>query len=69
MTTANVSPKFQVVIPLAVRQPLKLQPGTKLQITEIKGGLRLTPLTPLTPLRGSARGIDTQISRDDDRPL
>ena len=66
MTTANVSPKFQVVIPLAVRQPLKLQPGTKLQITEIHGGLRLMPLMPL---RGSARGIDTQISRDDDRPL
>ena len=69
MTTVTVSPKFQVVIPLAVRQRLKLQPGTKLQVMEFKGGLRLMPLTPPSALRGIARGIDTQITRDDDRPL
>lgn len=69
MTTVTVSPKFQVVIPLAVRQRLKLQPGAKLQVIEFNGGLRLMPLTPPSALRGIARGIDTQITRDDDRPL
>lgn len=67
MTTVTVSPQFQVVIPLAVRQ--RLQPGAKLQVIEFKGGLRLMPLTPPSALRGIARGIDTQITRDDDRPL
>lgn len=69
MPTVTVSPKFQVVIPLAVRQRLTLQPGAKLQVIEFNGGLRLMPLTPPSAMRGIARGIDTQISRDDDRLL
>lgn len=69
MTTVTVSPKFQVVIPLAVRQRLNLQPGAKLQVIEFNGGLRLMPLLPPSALRGMARGIDTHIIRDDDRPL
>ena len=71
MTTVTVSPKSQVVIPLAVRQrlQLQLQPGAKRQVIEFKGGLRLMPLTPPSALRGIARGIDTQITRDDDQPL
>ena len=44
MTTVTVSPKFQVVIPLAVRQRLNLQPGAKLQVIEFNGGLRLMRL-------------------------
>ena len=69
MTIVTVSPKFQVVIPLAVRQRqrqrLKLQPSAKRQVIELGGGLRLVPLTPPSALRG----IDTRISHDDDRPL
>ena len=69
MTTVTGSPKFQVVIPRAVRQRLNLQPGAKLQVIEFNGGLRLMPLLPPSALRGMARGIDTRIVRDDDRPL
>ena len=35
MQTVTVSPKFQVVIPLAVRQHLKLVPGVKLQVVQL----------------------------------
>ena len=52
MTTVTVSPKFQVVIRLAVRQRLKLQPGAKLQVIEFNGGLRLMLLKPPSALRG-----------------
>ena len=52
MTTVTVSPKFQVVIPLAVRQRLKLEPGAKLMVVEFNGGLRLLPLKPPSALRG-----------------
>ena len=69
MNTVTVSPKFQVVIPLAVRQRMKLQPGTKLVVVEFNGGLRLLPLQAPSALRGIARGIDTHIEREPDRPL
>ena len=68
MTTVTVSPKFQVVIPLAVRQCLKLQPGAKLQVIEFNGGLRLMLVLPPSALRGIARGIDSHVPRDADRP-
>mgnify|MGYP001329476067 CR=1 FL=1 len=67
MDTVTVSPKFQVVIPLAVRERLKLQAGTKLMVVDFNGGLRLMPLRSAAELRGIARGIDPDIARDADR--
>lgn len=69
MNTVTVSPKFQVVIPLEVRQRMKLQPGTQLVVVEFNGGLRLMPLQAPAALRGIARGVSTAIPRDADRPL
>ncbi len=69
MNTVTVSPKFQVVIPLAVRQRMALRPGAKLMVVEFNGGLRLMPLQPATALRGIARGIDITLPDDADRPL
>ena len=65
----TVSPKFQVVIPLAVRRRMQLLPGAKLQVMEFNGELRLLPLKPPSTLRGIARGIDTNVPREPDRPL
>ena len=69
MTTVTVSPKFQVVIPRAVRERLQLRPGAKLMVVESGGGVRLVPLLPAAALRGIARGIDTVIADDPDRRL
>jgi AbrB family looped-hinge helix DNA binding protein len=69
MNTVTVSPKFQVVIPLAVRRRLQLEPGAKLMVVEFNGGLRLMPLKPPSALRGIARGIGTDIVREPDRTL
>ncbi len=69
METVTISPKFQIVIPLAVRQRLKLLPGAKLMVVEFNGGLRLMPLQPAASLRGIARGIDPSVPRDPDRAL
>jgi AbrB family looped-hinge helix DNA binding protein len=52
MDTVTVSPKFRVVIPLAVRQRLKLQAGTKLTAVDFNGGPRLMPLRSAAELRG-----------------
>ncbi len=57
MDTVTVSPKFQVVIPKALRERLKLRPGQKLLIYEQDGSLRLEPPRPITELRGIAKGM------------
>ncbi len=57
MQTVKVSPKFQIVIPRALREKLKLKPGQKLQIYEIDGTIRLSIPRPLSALRGIAKGI------------
>ena len=69
MTTVTVSPKFQVVIPLEVRERLALKPGMKMMVLEVPGGLRLMPVKPASAFRGIARGIDTTVLREPDRAL
>ncbi len=67
MTTVTVSPKFQVVIPLAIRQSLGIRPGQKIQAIEYHDRIELIPLRPIRKARGLLKGIDTSVPRDDDR--
>ena len=67
MQIVTVSPKFQVVIPLAVREGLKLVPGVKMQVMQYDNRVEFIPVQPANALRGSLRGIDTSIARDADR--
>jgi len=67
MDTVTVSPKFQVVIPQAVRESLGLSPGLKLQVVQYENRIELIPQLPARRLRGSLRGIDTGVPRDGDR--
>ena len=64
MQTVTISPKFQVVIPLAVRERLKLIPGIKMQVVQFDNRIEFIPVQPASTLRGSLRGIDTTIVRD-----
>lgn len=63
----TVSPKYQVVIPRAVRERLKLLPGQKMQALVYDDRVELIPLRPAAALRGFLKGIDTTILRDVDR--
>lgn len=67
MTTLTISRKFQVVIPKAIRESLRLVPGQKVQAIEYKNRIQLIPLRPITEARGSLRGIETGVERDQDR--
>ena len=69
MNTVTVSPKFQVVIPLEVRQRLGLEPGMKMMVLDVPGGLRLMPVLPARALKGIARGVSPRIEREADRSL
>jgi len=67
MVTVTVSPKFQVVIPKAVRQRLGIQPGQKLQILHFSDRIEFVLLQDIKGMRGFLKGIKTDIRRDRDR--
>lgn len=60
----TISSKFQVVIPKAARETLKLRPQQKLTILEKDGMLILIPQRPLKTMRGIAAGAKTTHFRE-----
>ena len=67
MYTVTVSPKFQVVIPKAIRQALQIRPGQKMQVVEYNGRIELIPEKDIRELRGFIKGISTEFEREEDR--
>ncbi|MEJ2209482.1 MAG: AbrB/MazE/SpoVT family DNA-binding domain-containing protein [Anaerolineae bacterium] len=67
METVTVSPKYQVVIPKAVRESLGVQPGQKVQVILYEERIELIPVKPIRELRGFLEGIDTTVEREPDR--
>lgn len=67
MQSVTVSPKYQVVIPKAVREALKLHPGQKMQLVEYAGRIELIPERDIKELRGFLKGINTEFKREKDR--
>jgi AbrB family looped-hinge helix DNA binding protein len=68
METLTISPKFQVVIPKAIRERLGLAAGQKIQAIVYGERIELIPLQPARRLRGFLRGINTAVPREPDRP-
>ncbi len=66
MDCVTVSPKFQIVIPVHVREQLGVQAGMKFQVIPYKGRIELVPVRPLKELFGALPGLDTRIDRDED---
>ena len=67
MDTVTLSPKFQVVIPQAIREALHLTPGEKLRVLRYADRVEFIPVRPIQQMRGFLRGMDTTIEREDDR--
>ena len=67
MVTVTVSPKFQVVIPKAVRERLGIEPGQRLQILQFAERIEFVPLRSLKQMRGFLKGIRTDVRREKDR--
>ncbi|MBK6998853.1 MAG: AbrB/MazE/SpoVT family DNA-binding domain-containing protein [Rhodoferax sp.] len=66
MTTISLSPKFQMVIPKAVRNALHLIAGQQLEVRVTDGKIELIPLQPMQAARGLFAGIDTTVPNDDE---
>ncbi len=67
METVTVSPKYQVVIPSAIRRSLDIRPGQKVQMIRYEDRVELILLRPVQEMRGFLRGIDTTVEREPDR--
>jgi AbrB family looped-hinge helix DNA binding protein len=65
--TVTVSPKFQVVIPLAIREAMGIRPGQKVQAIQYGDRIELIPVRSIRKSRGMLKGIDTSVPRDNDR--
>lgn len=67
MNTVTLSPKFQVVIPLAVRQAMGLTPGTQLVVTRHGKTIELVPVPTLQELQAELRGCGSSLEDEAER--
>ena len=67
MQQVKVSPKFQVVIPKAVRESLGIQPGQRLQVVPYGERIELVPVREIDEMRGFLAGMDPTFEREPDR--
>lgn len=65
MNSVTVSPKYQVVIPQAVREKIGLKPGQKIQVIAYDNKVIMIPVRPIQEARGSLKGIDTDVQREE----
>ena len=66
MEAITVSPKFQVVIPQKVRQMLHIKSGQKMQVIAYNNRIVMIPARPIQEARGSLKGMDTTIEREEE---
>jgi AbrB family looped-hinge helix DNA binding protein len=67
MSVVTVSPKFQVVIPRAIREAMGLAPGQKVQALQYQNRIEFIPVRSMRAMKGFLKGIDTTVARDRDR--
>ena len=66
MDTVTVSPKYQVVIPLAVRKRVHIRAGERLQVISFDDRIELIPVRPMRNMRGFLSGFDAHFVRDEE---
>lgn len=67
MDSVTVSSKFQVVIPVAIREKLQIAPGQKVQAIAFENRIEFIPVRSAKSMRGFLRGINTKVTREFDR--
>ncbi len=66
MDTVTVSPKYQVVIPLAVRERMQIRPGERLEVISFDDRIELIPVRPMRSMRGFLKGLDARFEREEE---
>lgn len=66
MDVVTLSPKYQVVIPRAIREALGLKPGQEIQALLYEDRIEFIPVRPMRRMRGFLRGMNTRVRREKD---
>jgi AbrB family looped-hinge helix DNA binding protein len=66
MDAVTVSPKYQVVIPKAVRERARIKPGEILQVLSFDDRIELVRSRTMRTMRGFLSGMDASFVRDED---
>ena len=67
MNTVTLSPQFQIVIPLAVRQAMGLIPGMRLEVSQHGKAIELVPVPTLEDLKVELKGCGSKLGDDAER--
>ena len=67
MNLVTLSNEYQLTIPKEIRETIGLEPGTSFEVISYNNRLELIPINPMKKLKGKFKGINTDITRDDDR--
>jgi len=67
MNTVTLSNEYQLIIPEKIRESIGLKAGTSMEIIIYNNRIELIPIRPIKNLKGIFPGIDTNITRDEDR--
>ena len=59
MEITTLSTKYQLVLPKAIRESLKIIPGQRFMVRTSGRGIELVPCEPVSALRGFLEGADT----------
>ena len=66
MEATTISSKFQVVIPLKIRERYNLKPGDKMVFIPFENTLRIVFAPPIEQARGMFPEIDTSVDREEE---
>ena len=64
MNMVTVSPKYQVVIPRAIRDQLRIHPGEQMQVISFDDRIELVRVRPMRSMRGFLKGLNSHFERE-----
>jgi AbrB family looped-hinge helix DNA binding protein len=66
MDTVTISPKYQVVIPRAIREKWNIKPGQKVRFIIYGNRLEIVPVRDIKSARGFLEGMSSDIEREEE---
>ncbi|MCL4505022.1 MAG: AbrB/MazE/SpoVT family DNA-binding domain-containing protein [Chloroflexi bacterium] len=66
MDTVTISPKYQVVIPRAIREKWNVKPGQKVRFIIYGNRLEIVPVRDIKSARGFLKGMSSDIEREEE---
>lgn len=66
MDIVTISPKYQVVIPRAIREKWNVKPGQKVRFIIYGNRLEIVPVREIKEARGFLKGMSGNIEREEE---